>query len=205
MQASTAIIHGDEDLHDQEVVLSAPVQRIATQTEIKVPDLPPPKMDERTEPTWNDDEWGFIADPRQAGSWQKRPLYVGLLSVVLDLQLGLRIAAYSIGLAIVLSMIGRAAILAYFFQAEDGIRNRNVTGVQTCALPILLTDVRLLKLSNADLPVLGQLALRAPGTNQHSHAVGQLAEDAARAVGANCLLTRIGSLYRSEERRVGKL
>src|SRR5699024_12173101 len=27
----------------------------------------------------------------------------------------------------------------FFFQAEDGIRDRNVTGVQTCALPISLT------------------------------------------------------------------
>src|SRR5699024_11675948 len=27
-----------------------------------------------------------------------------------------------------------------FFQAEDGIRDRNVTGVQTCALPILHLD-----------------------------------------------------------------
>src|SRR5699024_11439953 len=26
--------------------------------------------------------------------------------------------------------------VSYFFQAEDGIRDRNVTGVQTCALPI---------------------------------------------------------------------
>src|SRR5699024_11485143 len=26
----------------------------------------------------------------------------------------------------------------FFFQAEDGIRYRNVTGVQTCALPIFL-------------------------------------------------------------------
>src|SRR5207249_6895959 len=26
----------------------------------------------------------------------------------------------------------------FFFQAEDGIRDRNVTGVQTCALPICL-------------------------------------------------------------------
>src|SRR5207249_7398726 len=26
----------------------------------------------------------------------------------------------------------------FFFQAEDGIRDRNVTGVQTCALPIWL-------------------------------------------------------------------
>src|SRR5437868_15183077 len=27
--------------------------------------------------------------------------------------------------------------IIFFFQAEDGIRDRNVTGVQTCALPIL--------------------------------------------------------------------
>ena len=27
----------------------------------------------------------------------------------------------------------------FFFQAEDGIRDRLVTGVQTCALPIFLT------------------------------------------------------------------
>ncbi|HVS21223.1 MAG TPA: HDIG domain-containing protein, partial [Pyrinomonadaceae bacterium] len=59
----------------------------------------------------------------------------------------------------------------------------------------ILTDMRLLELSNADIPVLNQLALRAPGTNQHSHAVSQLAEDACRAVGANALLARIGSLY----------
>ncbi len=59
----------------------------------------------------------------------------------------------------------------------------------------IMTDVKLLELSNADLPSLGQLALRAPGTNQHSHAVGQLAEEACRAVGGNALLTRIGALY----------
>jgi putative nucleotidyltransferase with HDIG domain len=59
----------------------------------------------------------------------------------------------------------------------------------------VLTDVKLLELSNADLPALGQLALRAPGTNQHSHAVGQLAEEACRVVGANGLLARIGALY----------
>src|SRR5699024_12197140 len=32
-------------------------------------------------------------------------------------------------------MLDRLCIF-YFFQAEDGIRDRNVTGVQTCALPI---------------------------------------------------------------------
>src|SRR5437773_1795204 len=30
----------------------------------------------------------------------------------------------------------------FFFQAEDGIRDRDVTGVQTCALPISATDGR---------------------------------------------------------------
>src|SRR5699024_11343819 len=29
----------------------------------------------------------------------------------------------------------------FFFPAEDGIRDRNVTGVQTCALPISLTEL----------------------------------------------------------------
>ncbi|PYS73927.1 MAG: hypothetical protein DMF73_04625 [Acidobacteria bacterium] len=59
----------------------------------------------------------------------------------------------------------------------------------------VLTDIRLLELTNADLPILSQLALRAPGTNQHSHAVGQLAEDACRAIGANAMLGRVGALY----------
>src|SRR3712207_6960840 len=30
-------------------------------------------------------------------------------------------------------------VLVFFFQAEDGIRDIGVTGVQTCALPISLT------------------------------------------------------------------
>lgn len=89
-----------------------------------------------------------------------------------------------------------------------GIAGGLLTAIFTAGgLPInesffgILTDVKLLELSNADLPVLGQLALRAPGTNQHSHAVGQLAEDACRVVGANPLLARIGALYHD----IGKL
>jgi len=92
--------------------------------------------------------------------------------------------------------------------AAAGITGGLLTAVFTAGgLPIneslfgILTDVKLLELSNADLPVLGQLAMRAPGTNQHSHAVGQLAEDACRAVGANPLLARIGALYHD----IGKL
>src|SRR5438067_7512105 len=37
---------------------------------------------------------------------------------------------------IVLGIGGETKEITFFFQAEDGIRDRNVTGVQTCALPI---------------------------------------------------------------------
>ncbi len=89
-------------------------------------------------------------------------------------------------------------LLAIACGLASGIITSAVTAV---LLPIcenvfgILTDVKLLELSNADLPALGQLALRAPGTNQHSHAVGQLAEEACRVVGGNGLLARIGALY----------
>src|SRR5699024_6799978 len=35
-------------------------------------------------------------------------------------------------------LIDRFNIFLFFLQEEDGIRNRNVTGVQTCALPIYI-------------------------------------------------------------------
>src|SRR2546429_1697653 len=34
------------------------------------------------------------------------------------------------------SSLSRVAVVVFFFQAEDGIRDVAVTGVQTCALPI---------------------------------------------------------------------
>src|SRR6266498_938833 len=36
----------------------------------------------------------------------------------------------------------RICVLFFFFQAEDGIRDADVTGVQTCALPIFVADSR---------------------------------------------------------------
>src|SRR5256885_12951041 len=41
--------------------------------------------------------------------------------------------------------------LVFFFQAEDGIRDYKVTGVQTCALPIWLESLRdVLQLADVD-------------------------------------------------------
>src|SRR5699024_3032159 len=39
-----------------------------------------------------------------------------------------------------MTFLCRLGSLLFFVQAEDGIRDRNVTGVQTCALPISLID-----------------------------------------------------------------
>jgi membrane-associated HD superfamily phosphohydrolase len=44
------------------------------------------------------------------------------------------------------------------------------------------TDIRLLELSNQNLPLLRNLALEAPGTYQHSLMLGHLAEAAAEAI-----------------------
>lgn len=65
----------------------------------------------------------------------------------------------------------------------------------------ILTDIKLLELSNSDLPLLRQLAIQTPGTNHHSFVVGSLAEGAAKAIGANALLARVGCLYHD----IGKL
>src|SRR5947209_15900071 len=61
----------------------------------------------------------------------------------------------------------------FFFQAEDGIRDIGVTGVQTCALPILF------------------LAL--------DHDAAFIVEGALASLPINA-----ATLFRSEERRVGK-
>ena len=40
----------------------------------------------------------------------------------------------------------------FFFQAEDGIRDDLVTGVQTCALPIYWRETQIAKIKIANLP-----------------------------------------------------
>lgn len=65
----------------------------------------------------------------------------------------------------------------------------------------LVTDFRLLELSNLDSPLLRELALRAPGTYHHSVIVGHLAEASAKAIGANALFVRVASYYHD----VGKM
>lgn len=59
----------------------------------------------------------------------------------------------------------------------------------------ITTNVSLLELSDLNHPLLKEMILSAPGTYHHSLIVGNLAEAAADAVGANSMLARVASYY----------
>jgi putative nucleotidyltransferase with HDIG domain len=77
----------------------------------------------------------------------------------------------------------------------------------TGALPVvercfsIVTDISLLELADGSHPLLQELVKRAPGTYTHSITVATLAEAAAEIIGANPLLTRVGSYFHD----VGKM
>src|SRR5207249_7624160 len=92
----------------------------------------------------------------------------------------------------------------FFFQAEDGIRDRNVTGVQTCALPI--SRVRSIEVHSqaADRAVPGRrTALALVGVDKSELARGHVVVTGA-GWRATTMLDAAVELLRSEERRVGK-
>src|SRR5699024_1700374 len=69
---------------------------------------------------------------------------------------------------------------AFFFQAEDGIRDRNVTGVQTCALPISRNFAEL-GAGHARAMGTGGIDLCEVGVSSgHNHHIAELASDTPR-------------------------
>ncbi|HEX8025419.1 MAG TPA: HDIG domain-containing protein [Candidatus Limnocylindrales bacterium] len=65
----------------------------------------------------------------------------------------------------------------------------------------LMTVFQLLELANPSQPLLRRLLVETPGTYHHSLMVGNLAERAAEAIGADPLITRVAAYYHD----VGKL
>lgn len=57
------------------------------------------------------------------------------------------------------------------------------------------STISLVELSDMNRPLLRHLAIKAPGTVQHSLQVGNLAEAVAQQIGADALLVRVGALY----------
>jgi len=65
----------------------------------------------------------------------------------------------------------------------------------------LITDIKLLELSNLNQPLFQRMIIEAPGTYHHSIIVSSLTEAAAEAIGANSLLVKVSSYYHD----IGKL
>src|SRR5258708_31713920 len=87
-------------------------------------------------------------------------------------------------------------VCIFFFQAEDGIRDDLVTGVQTCALPIFQLIAAGRAIRNA------VLANDDESRNRHTDAVLQRLQLLKEALNNSKRLFAEGD--RSEERRVGK-
>ncbi|MBO8168830.1 MAG: HDIG domain-containing protein [Thermoanaerobacteraceae bacterium] len=105
-------------------------------------------------------------------------------------------------------LINKSSVLALSVGSALGAANGILSSVLTIGLlPFLesvfgiTTSVRLLELSNPNHPLLKRLLLEAPGTYHHAILVGNMAEAAADAVGADSLLARVGAYYHD----IGKL
>src|SRR2546430_10404784 len=87
----------------------------------------------------------------------------------------------------------------FFFQAEDGIRDLTVTGVQTCALPISRSSKR------GPVSVANRCSGSWSGTGGEG-GFGAAADTLISTAGAFVFGNRLSSAAtaRSEERRVGK-
>src|SRR5260370_23715036 len=88
-------------------------------------------------------------------------------------------------------------LVFFFFQAEDGIRDSSVTGVQTCALPIYLSAFATVAEERSFTRAASRLGI---SQSALSHSVRGL----EKRLGLQLLARTTRSVSRSEERRVGK-
>ena len=95
-----------------------------------------------------------------------------------------------------LELIGASAVAA----GGAGVATVGLLAVVGSVFGIL-TVFQLLELANPSAPLLRRLLIEAPGTYHHSLMVGNLAERAAEAIGADPLVARVAAYYHD----VGKL
>src|SRR2546429_2469214 len=91
-----------------------------------------------------------------------------------------------------------AARCFFFFQAEDGIRDVAVTGVQTCALPIFQTTEQRLAVARFERIEAAIVDQSRQQVEHRQATAGTLGNQAVQLFGG---VPRLG---RSEERRVGE-
>jgi cyclic-di-AMP phosphodiesterase PgpH len=120
------------------------------------------------------------------------------------------IAVFVVNLVVVsiFSLLGARdirGVLELWFASAAAAIGSSVAAVGTFAVLGsvfgILTVFQLLELANPSQPLLRRLLVETPGTYHHSLMVGNLAERAAEAIGADPLLTRVAAYYHD----VGKL
>ncbi|HKP86247.1 MAG TPA: HDIG domain-containing protein [Blastocatellia bacterium] len=117
---------------------------------------------------------------------------------------GLWIGAVNATTALALDFLGanEPRVLLVMFDVFCGFASGVLAAmVASILLPLfewlfeITTNIKLLELSNLNLPLLKQLAERAPGTYHHSIMVGLLAEAGSEAIGADALFARVACYY----------
>lgn len=115
---------------------------------------------------------------------------------------GLLMAAVNFVVVVATGMIEQIEYTQYLMQGLLGIVSGIASAVITTGvLPYLentfniTTPIKLLNLAKPNHPLLQRLLLDAPGTYHHSVLVGNMAESAADAVGADPVTARVGAYY----------
>lgn len=115
---------------------------------------------------------------------------------------GFIISLVNSSVIIMLGLIRNAELAFYFDAVVLSVVNGFLCGVLTLGLlPILEhilnapTPFRLMELSDLNTPLFKRMLILAPGTYSHSVSVANLAETAAKEIGANALLARVGAYY----------
>ncbi|MDC7227169.1 MAG: HDIG domain-containing protein [Spirochaetales bacterium] len=115
---------------------------------------------------------------------------------------GVVISLVNAGVVITLGLIQNSTLSYYLDALIISVINGFLCGVFTLGLlPILEhilnapTPFRLMELSDLNTPLFKRMLILAPGTYSHSVSVANLAETAAKEIGANALLARVGAYY----------
>lgn len=103
---------------------------------------------------------------------------------------------------VALSLEALDSISVIFYKISFALANAVFSPVLTYALLIFFeryfkvtTDLTYVELADFNHPLLMELSEKAPGTFHHSLTIGNLAEAAAEAIGANTILARVGGYY----------
>ena len=107
-----------------------------------------------------------------------------------------------IGIAAVIGFLGRLQPGQFMSLAGFAVLNSLFCSILNIGLlPFfehilnIPTSFRLIELSDLNTPLFRRMLTLAPGTYSHSVSVANLAESAAREIGANSLLARVGAYY----------